>query len=486
MFDKQFVTYEQFGAKGDGKTDDMLAIVAAHEYANANGLDVRANDNATYYIGGKDVTAVITTNTDFGKARFIIDDVTIENIGQSIFRVISTAPKYTPDVKSLCRNQKKVDFPHEGMTYVQVATNQKKVYIRKGLNMNHGSNASDSFVVDAEGNVHGDINWDYETISFAEAFSVDDTPIVIRGGIFTTIANQWVSKYDYHSRNFYITRSNVTVQDMTHLVEGELDHGAPYGGFLAVGHSYNVTIRDCLLTPHKIYKTQSKIPGQLVEMGSYDLCFNNTIGMHLINITQTRDIMDATYWGLMCSNFCKDMHLEDCIMSRFDAHCGVTDGSVKNCTLGHMGLNLIGFGNFTVENSRICGYSFINFRDDYGSFFHGTLTIRNCEWLPRYGGWRTMSFFNARNTGDHYFGYDCGLPEKIIIEGVTIKDENIVSDDLTYYVFPNYDNDFAPDKPYPYGTPKQTSIGVTSNAGRKVLPFEHPEQYPTLADLIIE
>lgn len=485
MDEKKYVTYEQFGAKGDGKTDDLPAIVAAHNYANENGLDVRANDDATYYIGGKALTAKIMTNTYFGKAKFIIDDVKLENIRQNLFNVATSAKRFTPDIKSLVHDQKKVDFPHEGNVYVRVYSNQRKVYIRKGLNMNNGSDASDAFIVDKDGNVLNGINWDYETISSAVAFSVDDEPIVIDGGIFTTIANQWVSKYDYHSRNFNITRSNVTVQNLTHYVEGELDHGAPYSGFLSVGECNNVTLKDCLLTPHKTYQTESKIPGQMVSMGTYDLGFGGSIGVKLINITQTIDIMNSAYWGLMGSNFCKDMHLEGCTISRFDAHCGVTDGSIKNCNLGYMGLNLIGFGNFTVEDSSIFGGNFISFRSDYGSFFHGNLTIKNCEWIPRYGRGNKMYFFGANNTGDHYFGYDCGMPENIVLENVTIKDENISAENLTYYLFPDYDGTFAPGKPYPYGTPKNVSAKLTSNAGREVKICEKAAEYPYLDELVI-
>ena len=32
---EKFVTYEQFGAIGDGIADDLAAIVKAHEFANA-------------------------------------------------------------------------------------------------------------------------------------------------------------------------------------------------------------------------------------------------------------------------------------------------------------------------------------------------------------------------------------------------------------------------------------------------------------------
>jgi len=67
------VRYSDFGAKGDGKTDDIDAIAAAHAFANLKGLLVKADEGATYYIGGKDRTAVIRTDTDFGTAAFIID-----------------------------------------------------------------------------------------------------------------------------------------------------------------------------------------------------------------------------------------------------------------------------------------------------------------------------------------------------------------------------------------------------------------------------
>ena len=79
MSDNKYVTYEEFGAKGDGVTEDFAAIKAAHDYANEHGLPVKAKDGATYYIHDTRIDGVVSeitvrTDTDWGKAEFIIDD----------------------------------------------------------------------------------------------------------------------------------------------------------------------------------------------------------------------------------------------------------------------------------------------------------------------------------------------------------------------------------------------------------------------------
>ena len=115
--DMKIATYEQFGAVGDGATDDMPAIVACHEYANANMLPVKARDGAKYYIGGKNITAMIKTDTDFGDAEFIIDDRKLESVYTECFRVQPDGESYTATIPNLERGQKKVDFPHDGRVF---------------------------------------------------------------------------------------------------------------------------------------------------------------------------------------------------------------------------------------------------------------------------------------------------------------------------------------------------------------------------------
>lgn len=485
--EQKYVTYEQFGAVGDGVADDMPAIVACHRYANENGLSVIADDNAIYYIGGKDMIAEIRTDVSWGNARFIIDDRELENIRQSCFAVTTDKQRFVPKIKTLKKGQKRVDFPHEGSVYVSVSDESRRVYIRKGLNMDNGRAASDCFLVDAEGNVTGDINWDYEAVTGAWAISADDDPIVISGGVFTTVANRRPSFYNYHARNIRISRSHVTVRGVTHLVIGEGETGAPYTGFLCAESCCDVTLENCLLTPHFTYRTKSKIPGETVAMGSYDLSIGAVVGIRLLGIRQTIDITDTRYWGLMGSNFSKNFYMEGCEMSRYDAHMGVTDCTIKNCRLGHMGTNLIGFGECLIEDTTFISSRTVSLRHDYGATFHGRLVMKNCTWIPTdKNGKSSADIINAKNEGDHDFGYECSMPYEIVIDGLTVDDTAVESERLVYYVLPNYDPDFSKDKPYPYKTPKSVSIrNVSSVTGREIRVLRRPEQYPGLESVTI-
>ena len=77
------------------------------------------------------------------------------------------------------------------------------------------------------------------------------------------------------------------------------------------------------------------------------------------------------------------------------------------------------------------------------------------------------------------------MPDRIVLDGVTVDDAALPQDTVTA-ILPSYDPAFAPDKPYPYGTPRQVSASVCSVSGKPVTVCEHPIQYPTLADWHIE
>lgn len=417
---EKYLTYEEFGAVGDGKNDDFAAIIACHEEANRTGTPVKARDGATYYIGGKDAAAVIKTDVDFGSARIVIDDRNVERNGSFVFSIESDYEFAPVELAPIKKNQKKIDLPHSGQLFVKVYNDDEKVYIRKGLNMGSGTATEDVFILDAEGNVYPAIDFDYPKITRAEARCADDKPITIRGGIFTTIANHQESYYRYLQRGFQVSRAHVTICNFEHYVENELDQGAPYHGFIRANFAFDLTVRDAIITPRFIYYTASKIPGKDVAMGSYDLSFWSSVDVRCINIKQTIDILDNRYWGIYTSNFCKNLYLENCLFSRFDAHMGVTNATIKNCTLGYQCIQLIGHGEFLIENSTIRSFysSFMALRGDYGSTFDGNITIRNCTWeTPA----KSLYIVAENNTGDHDFGYQCYYGRNITVDGLKIK-----------------------------------------------------------------
>ena len=317
-----WVSYSDFGAKGDGKTDDIDAIAATHAVANQNDLLVKANEGASYYIGRKDRTAFIRTDTDFGTAAFIIDDTDVQNRSQSIFIVSSgLQPIKLEKISSLTRNQQKIDQALPGPCLITVTNSNVKRYIRYGLNQNNGSSQTDIFVVDKNGNLDmkAPIIWDFDQVTDITALPIDEKTLTITGGRFTTIANKAESKYTYYDRNIAIRRSHVIVQGLEHRVIDEGDHGAPYGGFISIGDCAYVTVRNTLLTGHKTYSTIGSA-GKPVSMGTYDILVNRALNVSFVNCRQTNDINDKKYWGIMGSNFSKNLLYDSCTFSRFDAH----------------------------------------------------------------------------------------------------------------------------------------------------------------------
>jgi len=474
------VRYSDFGARGDGKTDDIDAIAAAHAFANEHGLSVKADEGAIYYIGGKSRTAVIRTNTDFGTAEFIIDDSDVQNRNQHVFLVSSGLQPFRPEgIYSLKRNQEKIDISLPRPCIVTATNSDVKRYIRFGPNQNDGSPQTDIFIVDKNGMVdmNAPVIWDFDRITDISALPIDETTLTITGGRFITVANSAESKYNYYSRGIAIRRSNVVVNGLEHRITGEGDHGAPYGGFINIGDCSNVTVSNTILTGHKTYQTIGSA-GVPVAMGSYDISINRALNVSFVNCTQTNDINDSRYWGILGSNYCKNLVYDHCTLSRFDAHMGVANATIRNSTLGHQGINAIGSGTFTVENSTIRGRNLINLRSDYGSTWHGEFLIRNCVFVPLGGKVTSVSLIGGYYSGQHDFGYTCYMPERITIEGLHIDYSEHPSD----YKGPAIFADFNPEntgesfvEKFPYVITREVILrNVTVSSGKTLRISDNP------------
>jgi hypothetical protein len=213
-------------------------------------------------------------------------------------------------------------------------------------------------------------------------------------------------------------------------------------------------------------------------MGTYDISVNRAINVSFVNCSQTNDINDKTYWGIMGSNYSKNLLYDACTFSRFDAHMGVANATIRNSTLGHMGINAIGSGILTVENSTINGYALINLRSDYGSTWQGDVFIRNCVFVPSGGKPVSSSLIGGSNSSQHDFGYICYMPERITIENLRIDDTNHPETYKGPAIFSNFNpnmTDATYQETYPFVRTKEVILrNVTTASGLKLRISDNP------------
>lgn len=453
-FDKEYlytkhvltVTYADFGAVGDGKTNDFFAMLAAHNRANETGQTVIAEGikGDTFYVGktwqqGKTVNGVvdcdssgnpypaktidIKTNVRFGNATVIIDD-TVEGVHlqsrrrANIFTVArdNELTSYTNNdsknkISNLTSNPRLLvgdtSIPWlapiltEDKYIVFVENYNKKDFIRYGGNENQGNTRSDVLIVDGDGNISPEtpVIFDFDTITAIRFSPVTDEDIVISGGKFITVCarcapeheNTEYTAYDAYARGMKIVRANATVTGLDHEVINEpAKKSYPYTGFIYFLASYNSTFSNSKVFGRRYYYMASSSVSWLMPMGTYDINLEDSVSIYCNNVTQYRDIKDQRYWGVCTSNGCKNLNFTGVSLSMIDAHCGVWGMNVTNCEIGYK-FNVIGGGTLNVTDTvKRCGESFVVLRVDYGATFNGTMNFTNCH-LNAYAAWDSTS-----------------------------------------------------------------------------------------------
>ena len=198
--------------------------------------------------------------------------------------------------------------------------------------------------------------------------------------------------------------------------------GHPYGGFLTAKRAPTSSLRNCVIDGRKTYQ-KIGAAGKPVAMGTYGYRADLVVDFRMIHCRMGNDIHDRSRWGVVATNFMKNILIEDCVLSRVDVHMGVSgDYIIRRSTLGHAGLNAIGRGRLIVEDSTLHGGHLVRFRDDYGSTWEGEVLIRNSRWIPPAGKNFQPVMFGMGNDGLHDFGYPCFMPRLIRIDGLSVDD----------------------------------------------------------------
>jgi hypothetical protein len=153
-----------------------------------------------------------------------------------------------------------------------------------------------------------------------------------------------------------------------------------------------------------------------------------------------------------------------------------------------MGINAIGVGVFTVENSTIRGRSLVNLRSDYGSTWHGEFVIRNCTFVPAGGSATSASLIGGSNSGQHDFGYTCYMPEKITIENLRIDDSKNPPDYKGPAIFANFNPQMTDDsyvEKFPYVRTREVILrNVTVASGKALRISDNPFMFKDVKVLL--
>ena len=135
-----------------------------------------------------------------------------------------------------------------------------------------------------------------------------------------------------------------------------------------------------------------------------------------------------------------------------------------------MGINAIGSGILTVENTTINGRTLVNLRSDYGSTWQGELIIRDCVFVPSAGKPASASLIGGSYSGQHDFGYTCYMPERITIENLKIDDSNHPDDYQGPAIFANFNKEMTDNsyqEQFPYVKTKEVILrNVTTTSGK--------------------
>ena len=433
----EFVNYEMFGVNGDKKyynyltdkyytdpnftieytQDDGLLIMKAHEFANEHNLPVY-NPKGEYLI--KETRQIpVYTSVDLGDSVFHIDEK-FTNFNGEVFVIksrheffdlpITMNSVLTPFMK---RGEKSISALSAYENHFAVVTdNTSKVGMRQGELSFAGRDKKEFFYIGAGGEIIGDIYWDFDNISNIKLVEVDNSTLNFEGGVFLIngeLSNSG-SEGNYKRSGIRVERSRTNlINQYVGFEKNKIDNAtASQSSFYAFNNVFKVSINGGQMQPRIALDTS----------GTYGIGGDTIINLEINNLSANGGV---NHWGIMGLNMVKNLTVRNSEINRVDVHFFALNVSIFNSEIGQGGIRLSGGGLLTVNDTTVDGFAFMAFREDFGGYWDGDITVNDCQLNVNVNHTTDIIVIAPTHASTLDYGHDIHLGRRITVDGFTVN-----------------------------------------------------------------
>uniref|UniRef100_A0AAU8BBC3 Tail fiber n=1 Tax=Bacillus phage Adastra TaxID=3143958 RepID=A0AAU8BBC3_9CAUD len=423
------VNYRQFGAKGDGVTDDGLYIKRAHEYANSVGLPVH-NPSGEFYFKSERYVPV-RTNTNLGQTIIHVDESKTPATQGNIYVIMSQhgqSPLSSNELTAIKNSLKKgtryiAELAKYAGSFVKVFDSNTKVGNRQSENPNSGWDMQDFFIIEEGGRIVGDITWDFSDITSGLIRKLDKNYLTFEGGVFLLSGNlSSASTGDPTTGGIAIQRSRTIVKNQFVGLEDNASDKptASDTGFYNLQSVYDVTLENIRVLPRKYVSVNG------VALSTYGIGGSMVLKCVFRNVTSEGV---SSQWGVFGASLFKDVTIDNCVLNGLDIYFHAWDIKITNSKVGEKGISLTGGGKLTVENTTVYTSTLVNFRQDYGSTWEGDIRIKGCRLSVPSNAIASVLKFSPKSID---YGYKVYFGKTVAVEDVLLDYTGVTNSELAY------------------------------------------------------